>query len=109
MSLVRPGWEEELVMIEWENMPNHKWVSIIFFYEGWTLIKHHLGNNQEQEDSDQDLPTRRKKTKYPIDTNDEGYVIFPDPNGEGDMKLAKMEQLIRAFLSIHYRRPVSFN
>jgi hypothetical protein len=26
------------------------------------------------------------------------HVILPDPDREGDMKLAKMEQLIRAFL-----------
>jgi hypothetical protein len=41
--------------------------------------------------------------------DDGGYVILPDPDKEGDMKLAKMEQLIWAFLSIHYRRPFSFN
>jgi hypothetical protein len=93
-------------------MPNHrwvKWVSTIFFYEGRTLIKHLQGNDQEEDDSDRDLPTTRKKTKYTFDMDDGGYVILPDPDEEGDMKLAKMEQLIRAFLSIHYRRPVSFN
>jgi hypothetical protein len=75
---------------------------------GQTLTKHQLGNDEEEEDSDRDLPTRRKKTKYVFDTDDEGYLILPDPDEEGDMKLAKMEQIIRAFLSIHYSRPIPF-
>jgi hypothetical protein len=90
-------------------MPNHKWVSSFFSYRGRTLTSCHLGNDEEEEDSDRDLPTRRKKTKYTFDMNDEGHVILPDPDGEGDMKLSKMEQLIRAFLSIHYLRPVSIS
>ena len=41
-------------------------------------------------------------------TNDDGYLILPDPDAEGDMKLAKMEQLIWAFMTIHYSKPLSF-
>jgi hypothetical protein len=70
-------------------------------------MEHLLGNDDEDEDSDRELPTIRKKTKYSLETDGDGYLILPDPD-EGDMKLAKMEQLIRAFITIYYSKPFSF-
>jgi hypothetical protein len=73
-----------------------------------TLIHSSLGNEDDDEDSDRNLPARKKRTKYLFDTDDDGHLILPDPDGERDMKLMKMEQLVRAFLTEHYRKPNSF-
>jgi hypothetical protein len=83
------------------DMPDHRWVSLfpscltnlIFFFKG---------NDEGEEDSDRELPTRKKRPRYSVEFNEDGYPILPNPEEE-EMKLMEMEQLIRVFLTTYYR------
>ena len=72
-----------------------------------TLMQNLKGDGDQDEDSDRDLHTQKKQMKYTFATDDDGFVILPDPDEEPDMKLAQMEQLIRAFIAGHYSKPHS--
>src|SRR5882762_11238357 len=85
-------------------MPNQRWVSCPF--HRWRCPIYTLrpgGADDDEEESDRDLPTFRKKQKYAMAMDEDGNCILPDPDRNGGMNRAEMEQTIRTFVTDHYR------
>jgi hypothetical protein len=67
-----------------------------------TECHHVLGGDDDDEGSDRELTKTRKKPKFILETDEDGFPILPDPDADGGAKWVLMEKIMRAFIGTHY-------
>jgi hypothetical protein len=82
-------------------MQRHRWVGALFIAFCSLADGNAQGGDEEEEDADRELPAQQKKPKVVLEKDTKGRPILPDPDGL--MSRLVMEQIIRSFLTTHYR------
>jgi hypothetical protein len=61
-----------------------------------------LGGDDEEEVSDREVTKTRKRSKFFLETDEDGIPILPDPDADGGANWSLMEKIFRAFITTHY-------